>query len=681
MKFTIDVDTGGTFTDGFFTKDGQIKTVKVDTTPHDLTVCFINCIRAGAEKFGVSIQQLLQNMEVIRLSTTIGSNTLINKSGPKLGLIVTNGFTDSLYGDSTVHNPLFDYMISRNMVIGIDTETNTKVQREKYPLEEKIKAAVKRLLEGGSRIIIVSLGGAGLDDYLERMVKNIVASDYPRHYLGAVPILLSTEVSHIEDDAIRTNSAVVNAYLHREQARFLYKADEDLFNAGYRKPLLVAHSGGGVARVAKTKAIQTLDSGPTCGLSGATFMSKLYNNNKVVTLDIGGTSTDIGFVIDGTYNVNDTSVHAGIRIYVPNIEVEVIAGGGGSIARPVLGSKTVQMGPESAGALPGPACYDLGGTEATATDACVVLGYIDPSYFLGGRRKLNHEKAWESIANNVAKPLGLKVNEAAYGMVKSVESMVAQQIKGLLSKRNMAPQDFELFAFGGAGGLFCTGIATQLGIPKIYSFPTSSVFSAFGSSTFDVSHHYESTIQVILPRNSLVPADRINELNRMIQKLKDIALRDMRGEGFESEKVSFILALRVTGASGPSIIQLPPVMLKGKQDIETIYESYPKTTGACGGDLVISQLRLVASAPVPHHKFISYEPVKENPQDSYKGKRTIYWVDNVHQANTYEKSHLQCGNVVTGPAIIDSEDTSVLVPSGWKYTVDKFLTGIIQPLK
>ncbi len=677
MKFTVDIDTGGTFTDGFFTGDGQMMKVKVDTTPHDLTECFGNCIAEGAKSFSMSAAEMLRNTEVVRFSSTIGSNTMITRSGPKVGLIVTKGYEDTIYGKEKDKNPLFDFILSPPMVIGVDEEIDARGKLVKAPDEEEARAAVKELLQHGARVIVVSLSRATMNNANERRVREIITDVYPSHYLGAVPILLSTEVSASPSDALRTNTAVVNAYLHRDMVRFLYKAKEQLMKMGYRKPLLVVHSGGGAARVAKTVAVQTWGSGPAGGLAGAVFMSRLYGVKNAVTMDVGGTSTDIGLVVGGGYNFDYEPVIEGVRLSLPIIELVSIEGGGGSIIRPRLDSKAVQVGPESAGALPGPAAYDLGGTEPTVTDACIVLGYIDPDYFLGGRKKLNQENARQVIDKKVAGPLGLSMEQASLMIVKETALLSADTLKEIMSRRGVQAKDCVLFAFGGAGGIFCYGVASQLGIAQIYSFSLSPVFSAFGVSTMDVLHRYESAKTVTLRSGGSNYLSRLDDFNSVARHLEDTALRDMRGEGFDPYKVTFSLELEIAAPDGSHLVQSPRVLLESVEDVKAICDAYTRQF-AGGTDIVVRLFRLNATAPVSHYQFPEYSPAGEDPEAAYKSRRKVYWEGGFAETNVYEQRRLQYGNVVIGPAIIESEYTTLLVPPQQKYTVDRFLNGILE---
>jgi N-methylhydantoinase A/acetophenone carboxylase len=671
MKFTIDIDNGGTFTDGFFTGDGRIEWVKVDTTPHDLTVCFLKCIEEGAAKFGLTLSQLLHETEVIRFSTTHATNTLIQRSGPRLGLIVTRGFEESLYS-SAARSPALDFIIPAGMVVGIDEQAGKdNVDRE------QVRLAIRSLLGRGARIIVVSLYRAHLDPANELKVRETADDDYPKHYLGAVPLLLSSEVSTTTDDASRTNVALLNAYFHPDMVRFLYKAEDDVRKLGYRKPLLVVHADGGVARVAKTTAIMTHNSGPSAGVLGTGYMSRLYNLPYVASMDIGGTSADISLVINGRYGYKREAMLEGIPVKLPVIEVYPTAAGGGSIARP-KNKKQIQVGPDSAGAMPGPACYGLGGTEATSTDACIVLGYIDPDYFLGGKRKLDAGLAREAITENLARPLGISVEECGRLITEAMEDICAEDIANLIKAGSYNPADFVLFSFGGAGSVYCCGIADKVGIPRIYCFRLSSVFSAFGSSCADVLHTYESLSKLSLKREG--SQAQIQAFNRTVQGLMNSVLRDMRGEGFPPEKVLFSLDLEADSGGASAVLESPVTLLAGPSDAGKILDAFAAQSNHGKVDeLKIHLFRLRATSPAAHTQLAKHEFGGESPEKALKGYRDVYWKDGFTRTAIYSQPKLECGNVIPGPAIIESDDTTILIPKGKKYTVDNLLNGVIEP--
>jgi len=680
MEFNMDIDTGGTFTDGFVRGDSRIELVKVDTTPHDFSVCFMECIEEAARRFGLpSASHLLAQMKTLRLSTTIGTNSLIQANGPKLGLLVTRGLGENGYAPSGIANTAMDFLVPRDMIIGIEEETDASGAAIRAPSNSQVLPAVKTLLEKGARRIVVSLARSPLNPAHEKICRDIVLADYPAHYLGTVPLLLSTEVSREADDQHRTNAALINAYIHQEMMRYLYKADEDIRNRRSRYPLLIVHATGGVARVAKTKALDTCDSGPAAGLLGAAFLARKYGLKNVVTVDVGGTSTDIGLVTNGEPSYNEERQISGVPIRERFIESISIGGGGSSKARLTGPTKQLKVGPESAGAMPGPACFGLGGNTATITDAWVTLGYIDPGYFLGGRKKLDAAKARAIIKDRIATPLNVTVEQAAEAMVNEMYSQSAKSVEEFMKSKGVANNDVAMFAFGGAGGLSCGGIARAAGISKMYVFPFGAAFCAFGSSCTDVLHNYSVAKNLMLKPES--DGATLNEFNNAVQEMSDDAYFDMGGEGFEKEKVSVVIDIILTSDRSPApiTIRLERGVLQDNRDVWHLLQVYREKTGLENVDTVsVKELRLKAFCHLPDPHFPDYDPVGINSQAALKGKRPVYWQGKFQDARIYEQNRLECGNTVRGLAIVESASTSVLVPPGYRYLVDQYLNGVIE---
>ena len=681
MEFSIDIDTGGTFTDGFVRGDGRVELVKVDTTPHDLTLCFMECIEEAARRLDYQYaSQLLVQSNTLRLSTTVGTNALIQASGPKLGLLVTRGVGENAYAPAGTNNAAVDFIIPRDMIIGVDEEVNESGISVSAPQDSQVLNGVKDLLERGARRIVVSLQRAPLNPVNERRCREIILADYPSHYLGSVPLLLSTEISSELDDQYRTNAALIDAYIHQEMAHYLYKADEDVRNRRYKWPLLIVHTTGGVARVAKTKAIDTCDSGPAAGLLGAAYIARLYGIRNVVTVDVGGTSTDIGLIAGGEPCYTTEKKMSGVPVRERIIETISIGGGGSSIAKLYGKAGQLKVGPESAGSIPGPACYGLGGADATVADAWVTLGYIDPDYFLGGRRKLDAAQAKAVVKEHVADPLNMTVEHVADAIVKEMSSQSAQSVREFISNKGIEAKDVTMFAFGGAGGLACSSVAKAVGIPRIYLFPFGSQFCAFGSSCTDLLHNYSVAKSIAL--NAGCTDTTVQEFNRVVQEMTDDAYFDMEGEGFEKGKVSLLLELVMTSERSPSltVIRWLPVLLGGKKDVGALLDLYQAETasGVADDRVFVKELKLKASCPLTHPQFPSYTPVGESPQKALKGKRAAYWDGEYQDAQVYEQGLLKCGNIVRGLAIIESADTTILVPPGSRYLVDKYLNGVME---
>ncbi|HEY3240477.1 MAG TPA: hydantoinase/oxoprolinase family protein, partial [Acidimicrobiia bacterium] len=498
MGATISIDTGGTFTDGYFTRGDQSARVKVDTTPHDVTEGLGRCVAHGAAALGYpDVQALLLNTDAFRFSSTIGTNSIIQRSGPRVGLMVSAGAGETLYGDGP--SPLYDVFLRPDLVVEISDPHD----------RAEVKAAVRRLLVAGARVLVASLAGSEGDPGGEQAIKKTVYGEYPRHYLGAVPCLVASDVTPRPGAARRTATAVIDAYLYPDMVKALYQADEDLRAQGYPHPLLIVHASGSVARVAKTRAIETYSSGPVGGVYGSARLAHHHKLRAVVTMDIGGTSTDVSFIDDAQVPSQTRPEVAGIDVHTPRVRVDAVGGGGGSIARRAA-ERTFTVGPDSAGAVPGPACYGLGGTQATVTDAEVVLGHLDPGWFLGGRRRLDPERARLAIERIAAPGMpggtgvspgmpggtgvspGMSVEEAAWAVHRGLVELAAGKVAEVAAATAVPTAEVALFAFGGAGGLVAAEVAARSGMAQAYSFVTSAVFSAFGIAGMPLGHTYET---------------------------------------------------------------------------------------------------------------------------------------------------------------------------------------------
>ncbi len=675
MPYTIDVDTGGMFTDGFISGEGRNDWVKVDTTPQDITVGFFNCLDEAAKRLGFkTTKALLRKTDVVRLSTSISANTLNSKMGPKLGLIVTKGHKKSAYSELGTKNPALDYVVPRDMIVEIKGRVDAAGRVAEPIGEEEVRVAVKELLVRGARVIVVSLLNSALNPSQEEQVKAIVEGDYPKHYLGSVPVLLSTEVSVSRDNAARTNAALISAYTRQEMSKLLYKADDELSNRGYLKPLLLVHDWGGAARVAKTRPLATYSSGPAAGLFGAAAFSKLYQIANLVTLDIGGTSASIGLVTDSRVLMSSESDMAGIPVDRPS--VTILSAGAGTSSIVSVKAKKVKVGTESAGASPGPACYDLGGAEPTIADACVVLGYLNPNYFLGGSRKLNAKKAQGAI-KKVAQALQVGVEDAAFKIVKEHETSCVQSIKQLIAAKGLKAKDVALLSCGGAGSIFCSEIARAVGIAKVYVPPFAAVFNAFGSSTMDVVHEYQSLIGVPLRTAAGKYLSDFKAINKVISSWKQMAVRDMRTEGFAPEQINFSLELELKAGTSTICLYIPQHELRTQKQIQAVVRELSQIVSVTG-EVLLESIKLVATCPLPHSELPGYSRDGQSPKSALKGNRKVFWGRGFAETPIYEQNLLKCGNQVTGPAVIEGEDTTILVPKGTKYSVDKFLCGVIE---
>lgn len=671
MGFTVDIDTGGTFTDGFITRGDEFRTVKTPTTPHDLTVCFMECIKEAAKAFAVPLSDFLYDTDIIRFSNTIGTNSIIQRDGPKIGLIVTAGHENACpVADGDGKRPL----VEAAMVEAIHEEVSDAGVVRHVPDPARVLAAAQSMIDRGARCLVIALENADVNPENERAIRDCIKREYPRDYLGSVPVFLSSDIVQRPGYRERINTAALNAYIHGKLTRLLYKAGEDLRRQQYRGHLFIGHNNGAVARVAKTRAINTYNSGPAAGLLGAKEIGALYGARCVMSGDMGGTSFDIGFVVDGEPSYALRPDVEGFACNLPMLAIRALGAGGGSIADVVDGE--LRVGPQSAGALPGPACFGLGGKRATVTDANLVLGWLDPDYFLGGSKKLDLEKARSAIETDVAKPLGISVEEAAWLIKDTVEADVGRELGDL--RKDMGPHpDPMLVVYGGAGPLHSCAIAQASGISTLVVTPFSAVFSAYSSSLMDVGHLYYRRMDLPLDEKA-----NLAHLEQVIGELRQRAENDMRGEGFAAEKISWELELIVRCGEGREAkIAAPVDFHRTPAGLRSVLEKAGAQLDITKGQVVtLCTLGLFGKAPVAHYLPRPVAASTAPVQSALRGKRQV----SLHRQgaavpiDVYDRDQLGNGHRVVGPVIVESRQTTMVIPEGWSLKVDHYDNALIE---
>lgn len=710
MTVSIDIDIGGTFTDCFIVYGDQLVTNKAPTTHYNLSVGFIQAIKGAADKLDLDYEELLAETEAIRYSTTTALNSLIERKGPKLGLITTAGFEDTILigkGSQWAHGiPLADQkniaaiekplpLISRDMIVGlrerVDCFGKVVIPLTKNEILEKIQY----LVDNGCQGFVVSLLWSFTNPEHEQMVKQVIEEEYPDHYLGHMPVILSSEVSPKLGEYPRTMTTILSAYLQGSMRDHLTVLGQELRDNGYKKPMLLVHSTGGMAKISRTMAVSTCNAGPVAGLFGGIQLAKLYGLENVAVTDMGGTSFDIGLVVKGGipfYQFNPTIDRW--QVNTSSIETKSIGAGGGSIAwiRPDFG--TMEVGPRSAGSMPGPACYDRGGTEPTVTDADLVLGYLNPEYYLGGRMRLNKEKSVQAIKSKLADPLGISVEEAALRLCRIVDGHMGNETFKETALKGYDPREFVIFALGGAGATHCAGFGRYLDAQKIYIPTMGSVFCAFGSSTMDIVHVYEAYKHLVLqePRGGAYIND-YNAFNEIVEKLKDLSMRDIQAEGFGQKDILFSLELEMKYGTQLHTTRFvsPKFMITCEDDVKAIAFGFNKAYGEMydpigafpEGGMEIETFILKAVVPRMPADLPTYSSEALDPGAALKGYRQVYFDDSEGFQSTpiYDRDALHCGNVVHGPAIVEGADCTVVVPGDYLYQVDQYLNGVMARIK
>lgn len=640
---TIDIDTGGTMTDCLVSDGADRHCIKVDTTPHDFTVSFLKCLEAAAEIYGKpTVEELLRDVDLIRWSSTITTNVLAERRGAKIGLLVSHGHDEDLYGDG--RSICVDELVASDNVIGLTEEAGAA----------EVLGAVKDLLETGARRICISLKDSFPDNSREVAIKDIIEDQYPDHIIGSVPVLLGSEMAPITHDQTRAHYSLMNAYTHARLATSLFKA-EDLLREDHRwsGALLIGHTSGGVARVGKTKAVDTIESGPVFGTFGGAYMARQYGLDRVACFDVGGTTTKASVIVDGKPVFQRGGDLMEIPVQTSFAMLRSAAIGGGSVARARDG--LIVLGPDSMGAAPGPACYGLGGREATITDALLVLGYLDPANFLGGRRILDVEKSRQAIERAIANPLGVSVDQAALMIRDEAAVVMAQLVGAMLEEARTPAKGSALFCFGGNGPMFGAFIADDLGIDEVYVFDLGPVFSAFGSAQSNVSHVYERGIGKPVDAEVLAAA----------QALYDQARRDLEGEGFDPSTATYEYTLEFEGGD-PSA----SIAMNGAPGDEWLVLAKEARPAGAGEAVIVLQLR--SSFAVGSHDISERAP---GGAQALPKERAIAFDGSASPTPGYAWEDLPVGQVVQGPAIINGKTLTCPVPPGWSLEVDRFGNG------
>lgn len=663
--WTVDIDVGGTLTDGLFTSGDDFVCVKVDTTPHDLTVCLFDCLNQAAEKMGfLDAVAFLENVDLIRWSTTITSNVLAELRGPRIGLLVTKGHEQNLYGKDD-RSAILGRLVNDRDIIGINGSAQ----------DTDIMNAARSLLERGVRRICISLNNSHRNPEREMAFKRIIDQQYPDHFLGSVPVLAGSDISKSADDRTRTYCAAINAYTHGALAATLFKAEDALRETSkYSGTFLVSHINGGFAGIAKTKAIDTIESGPVLGILGSAHLAKLYGLNDVIAMDIGGTTAKISVLSGGEPIYRKPSDLFGNSLELALPYLRSMALGGGSVVKPLDGAKgaEVRLGPESMGSFPGPACYGLGGDQATLTDSFVTAGLINPDYFLGGRKPIDRDLARKAIESLVARPLCLAAEAACKMIIERAFKSVAHLIASAQKELQQDLSRHTLFAYGGNGGLFAAGVAEKAGLETVLVFSLGPLFSAFGSSVSDICHVYERSI----PEPDISEAG-VGRLRQFVDEIKAECVKDLLGEGIRPDDLTYAIEFEVAGSAGPSVtVACPETALGSASELKAALSAALAARGkARTGNTSLEMLRVRVKKAMRKARLVDRAFQGADASHARIGTRTISWGSRASEAQVYRWESLHPGNRVAGCAVLEGENTTYFIPDGWAMTIDQYSNG------
>ena len=694
MSYLVGIDIGGTFTDcAIVDRAGKLLTTKVPSTPPDFARGMMDALGAGAEALGLSLDRFCRDIAFLSHGTTVGTNTIIQKRGAKVGLITTKGHEDAIhimrgsrgYGGrdirKVVHFPETSKpapIVPKRLIRGISERVDCFGEIVVELNEREAEAAIRELIGLGVEAIAICFLWSFRNPAHENRVKEMVQKLAPDVF-----VTTSVDIAPKWGEYERVTATALNAYLGPIMGGYLGRLDKSLRGLGYEHGLQITQCGGGTVPVARAgeAPLLTLDSGPVSGVTASMFLGNAMGERNVITTDMGGTSFDVSIIHQGKPAYSFISNTDQYEYFLPKVDLQAIGAGGGSLIRVQPEARTMTVGPDSAGAFPGPVCYSRGGTVPTVTDAQLVLGYLDPDNFAGGRMRLDRDAATKAIGALGAQ-IGMSAIECAAGACRIVELHMADIIRKVTVEKGFDPRDFVLFAFGGAGPAHAGVFARELGIRKVIvpQRKAASTWCAFGAAAADVLHIFEHTEIMPTP----VPAKRIND---QLDALETRAQHLMKSEGIEPkrQRFEFSLDVRHKGQINEVEITLPWTRLaEGRNEdyegqlrklfVHRYEQLYGRGSALPGAQLEFVVCRLRAKALTPQPKLVRAKKTSSRiPKDAVRKKRDIYWPDLGKRRSTavYDGERLDNGNKITGPAIVETADTTVVVQPGTRLRVDE----------
>ncbi len=687
-RFRVGVDVGGTFTDVVLVEEdtGEILVAKVATVPADPSEGCVNGIDKAIWNYSLHPQQFAFTVH----GTTIATNTIIEGKGARAGLITSEGFRDVLEIAYQTRPKLYDIfydkakpLIPRYLCLGvperIDGDGTVLVPLD----EDAVRSVARKLAAEGAEAIAVALLHSYKDPAHERRCGEILAEELPN-----TPTVLSSDLSPEYREYPRTSTAVVNAVLQPRVGPYVARLEERLEERGVSSGLHLMSSSGGIiaANVAKRHPVHLVESGPAAGVIGAAFIAQLSGYKNLLALDIGGTTAKAALVNDGVpriadqFEVGSTAVATvtaqrgqGYPVLTPVISLVEIGAGGGSIAHVDPGG-VLTVGPQSAGADPGPACYGRGGTEPTLTDANLVLGRLNAEYFLGGETKLNLRLAQEAIRDRAAKPAGLTEIEAAQAIIDIANAKMTSALYFISVEQGIDPRNYVLVPSGGAGPMQAVAIAKALGVGTVLIPPTPGLNSAVGLLATDLKHELVRTYMMQASETDPVHlASVFEDMERSTRTL-------LREEGVATNRVRIVreIAVCYVGQSYQLNIEVPETIDSETWAIMT--EAFHQRHEAAYGfanrrePVQFVNLRLTAIGQVDRPTVRRLERATDAASRALKRPRDVYFgkVGGMIRSEVYDRALLLAGDTFSGPAIVEQMDCTTVIPPGAAVTVDAY---------
>jgi len=683
-KYRLGIDAGGTFTDFILAdENGDVRLFKTSSTPEDPKLAITNGLQLIADDLGQTAAEIISQCDLCINGTTVGLNALIQHTGAKTGLICTAGHEDSLEirlghkEDGHRYDPEYPaatMLVPRYLRRGV-RERIISDGSIRTPLnEDDVRAACRLFLAEGIEAVAISFVWSVINTRHERRAAEIV-----REMMPLATLTIGSELYPQIREYTRTSTAVVNAYLSTILGRYVHAVDAHFEQLGLKYPVRYFQSNGGLAvgRVLAGRAVYAINSGPASAPQASKFVAAPFGRNNVISVDMGGTSFDITLTANGVTNINKNIDFLRYRIGVPMIQVETLGAGGGSIGW-IDPTGLLQVGPQSAGANPGPACYGRGGIEPTVTDANLVLGYLSRNGLLGGRLPLDVEKARAAIAR-IADPLGISVERAAFGMFTIVNNNMVNGIRRVSIERGYDPRDFALVGAGGATAAHITALAREIGIDTVILPKLASGLCAFGQIISDVKYNF------MAPCPLRIDGDAFATIDRLFNELESQGVKQLEADGFTRDQIRIqrSIDIRYIGQIHECTVEIgnfsiTEESLSGIKD--AFHERHEALFTYCDRGGVVEAVNVESTM------FGTIDRLR--PMQIRAGEPVINALKELRpaifeksgiavQVPVYDGARLGAGAIVEGPAIIEEVTTTIVIEPGWTATLDPSASYVI----
>jgi len=690
------VDVGGTFTDIVVIKeDGSIETAKVLTTPPMFAEGIMEGLASAAKSIDSDLEGLLKRTEMIFHGTTIAENAVFTGNGSKVGLITTRGFEDTLLmargalGRWTglteeeikhvVANVKPKPIAPRTMILGLSERTDYRGHVVKPVIEAEALNAVRFLSSAGAESFAICFLWSFRNPTNETETKKAVEKLFPGKF-----VTLSSELAPFMGEYERTSTVALNAYVGPIASRYMESLTDRLCSRGFNGDLLVMQGYGGVLpyKEASTRAVGLIESGPAAGVKSCAYLGEVLGMNNVLACDMGGTTFKVGTITNGQVGYTYEANVGGYNFVMQKVDVVSIGAGGGSLISVDPVTRVPSVGPKSAEAVPGPVCYDRGGQVPTVTDVNLILGLMDPARFLGGKMKINKEKALSQFKVLVADPMSIDVPRAAASIYRIINAQLADLIHKVTVERGLDPREFTMFSYGGAGSIHACSVCEELDIKKVVVPFAASVNAALGCASSDVVYEYVETLPLVHPAD-------VKQINLVFDRLKERALNALKEEGFTERNVSLERSVDMryrlqthelsTPLSSRNWSLRPEDLNQAAKRFGLLYEQkYGKGSAYEEAGIEMITFKLKATGRLSRYRLKAFGETGTSPRRALLEKRRAFFeADGFSLASFYDYTKMRTGNVVRGPSVVLAPTTTIVINPSWKAELDEYRNLIL----